>query len=93
MAARRRGRNASTPQPVAVDAIQRDVAEIKRSDRRTQDSLEAVHGVVEHVVDRLAMIESGMQDAPAQPAPVAAQFKTEAVENRAGHLRRQRLPR
>ncbi len=72
----------SAVKPVAVDAIQRDVAEIKRSDRRTQDSLEAVHGVVEHVVDRLAMIESGMQDTPAQPVPVAAQFKTEAVENK-----------
>ncbi len=68
--------------PVAVDAIRRDVAEIKRSDRRTQDSLEAVHGVVEHVVDRLAMIESGMQDTPAQPVPMAAQFKMDAVENK-----------
>ena len=45
-----------------VDAIERDVAEIKRSERRTQDSLEAVHGAVEHVVDRLAMIESGMHE-------------------------------
>ncbi len=47
-----------------VDAIERDVAEIKRSERRTQDSLEAVHGAVEHVVDRLAMIESGMHEGP-----------------------------
>jgi localization factor PodJL len=45
-----------------VDAIARDVDEIKRSERRTQDSLEAVHGTVEHVVDRLAMIESGIHD-------------------------------
>ena len=45
-----------------VDAIERDVAEIKRSEQRTQDSLEAVHGTVEHVVDRLAMIESGIHD-------------------------------
>jgi len=52
------------------DAIEREVAEIKRSERRTQDSLEAVHGAVEHVVDRLAMIESDMhRDAEAQPAP------------------------
>jgi len=51
--------------PVAVAAIERDVAEIKRSERRTQDSLEAVHGAVEHVVDRLAMIESGMHDGAA----------------------------
>ncbi len=66
---------ASTPQPVAVDAIKREVAEIKRGDRRTQDSLEAVHGAVEHVVDRLAMIESGMHE-PA-PAPAVASAKTE----------------
>ncbi len=60
-----------------VDAIERDVAEIKRSERRTQDSLEAVHGAVEHVVDRLAMIESGLHDGASkaeassetQPAP------------------------
>jgi len=45
------------------------VAEIKRSERRTQDSLEAVHGTVEQVVDRLAMIESGIHDAPRQAAP------------------------
>ena len=50
------------PKPVVVDAIERDVAEIKLSERRTQDSLEAVHGAVEQVVDRLAMIESGLHD-------------------------------
>ncbi|MGB7036584.1 MAG: hypothetical protein WBD71_13790, partial [Xanthobacteraceae bacterium] len=54
-----------TPRAPAVEAIVRDVAEIKRSDRRTRDSLEAVHGAVEHVVDRLAMIESGMHDGAA----------------------------
>jgi localization factor PodJL len=52
---------AATPRK-PVEAIERDVAEIKRSDRRTQDSLEAVHGTVEHVVDRLAMIESGIHE-------------------------------
>jgi localization factor PodJL len=55
------------PKPVAVDAIERDVAEIKRSDRRTQESLEAVHGTVEHVVDRLAMIESGLHETGSRP--------------------------
>jgi len=43
--------------------IERDVAEIKRSERRTQDTLEAVHGTVEQVVDRLAMIENDLHDA------------------------------
>ena len=63
-----------------ADAIERDVAEIKRSERRTQDLLEAVHGAVEHVVDRLAMIESGMHEGvtraeastDAEPAPEPA---------------------
>jgi localization factor PodJL len=54
------------------DAIEREVAEIKLSERRTQDSLEAVHGAVEHVVDRLAMIESDLhRDAAPQSEPAA----------------------
>lgn len=66
--------------PVAVDAIVRDVAEIKRSERRTLDSLEAVHGTVEHVVDRLAMIESGMHDGTARaeaPGETSAPLRAE----------------
>ena len=45
--------------PGNADVLQRDLA-------RTQTSLEAVHGALGHVVDRLAMLESGMR-APAQP--------------------------
>jgi localization factor PodJL len=64
-------------EPLAVHAIEREVAEIKQSERRTLDSLEAVQGTVEHVVDRLAMIESGIREtapasAPAPEPPVAA---------------------
>jgi localization factor PodJL len=44
-------------------------AEIKRTERRTLDSLEAVHGTVEQVVDRLAHIESGIQEVARQSAP------------------------
>jgi len=51
----------TSPRP-AVAAIARDVAEIKRTEQRTQDSLEAVHGTVEQVVGRLAMIESDIHD-------------------------------
>ena len=66
--------------PLAVDDIERDVAEIKRSERRTQESLEAVHGAVEHVVDRLAMIESGLHDGVAKaPAPELPQAEAETV--------------
>jgi localization factor PodJL len=42
-------------------AIDHQFAEIKDSERRTQDSIEAVQGTVEHVVDRLARIESDMR--------------------------------
>jgi localization factor PodJL len=46
---------------VPADAIEHQFAEIKDSERRTQDSIEAVQGTVEHVVDRLARIESDMR--------------------------------
>src|ERR1700722_17605134 len=64
-------------EPLAVHAIEREVAEIKQSERRTLDSLEAGQGTVEHVVDRLAMIESGIREtapltAPEPPAAPAA---------------------
>jgi localization factor PodJL len=57
--------------PVAVEVIERDVAAIKRSEARTQDSLEAVHGAVEQVVDRLAMIESEIHDGTPEPDMLA----------------------
>jgi localization factor PodJL len=50
-------------------AIERDVAEIKQSEQRTQDSLEAVQGTVEHVIDRLAMIESGIRESTSHAVP------------------------
>jgi len=62
--------------PAAVAAIAQDVAEIKRSERCTQDSLEAVHSTVEQVVGRLAMIESDIHDtamrAPRSQMPAQA---------------------
>ena len=69
----------------AVAAIARDVAEIKRSEQRTQDSLEAVHDTVEQVVGRLAMIESDIHDAAIRvprsqmSAPPAAELPEPAV--------------
>jgi localization factor PodJL len=66
-------------QPAAVDAIEREVAEIKRSERQTQDALEAVHGAVEQVVDRLALIESNIHEAAARPA-TASPFRPEAAD-------------
>jgi prefoldin subunit 5 len=54
-----RGEGAGKAQPAT--AIERYAAEIRRSERRTEDSLEAVQCTVEHVIDRLAMIESDMR--------------------------------
>jgi localization factor PodJL len=70
-------------EPLTVHAIEREVAEIKQSERRTLDSLEAVQGTVEHVVDRLAMIESGIREtgpvtAPEPAATAAAELKLPA---------------
>ena len=59
--------------PPEVDALQRDVAELRHAEKETQDTLEAVHGTLTHVVDRLATIETDLRDrrapAPAAPAP------------------------
>ena len=72
---------AATPRK-PVEVIERDVAEIKRSERRTQDSLEAVHGTVEQVVDRLAMIESGIHEGPGR-AGASSDNQTAQVVSRA----------
>jgi localization factor PodJL len=53
-----------------------DVDDLKQNLARTQDSLEAVHGTLGHVVDRLAMIEKDIRGegrrAPEPRAPVQA---------------------
>jgi localization factor PodJL len=55
--------NAAAP---GVDSLKHDIA-------RTQDALDAVHGTLGLVVDRLATIEKNMQERPpAAPAPLAA---------------------
>jgi localization factor PodJL len=50
-------------EPAIVDAIARDVAEIKCGEQRTLDWLEAVHGAVAQLVNRLATIESEIRNA------------------------------
>ena len=56
---------AAAPAPPAdADEIKRTVEEIRQSERRTQDTLEAVQGTVEQVVDRLAVIETDMRREP-----------------------------
>lgn len=62
-------------QPDYADAIRRELSDVRYSqvetDRRTQDSLEAVQNTLSHVVDRLSMIEGDLRrvQAPPPPAP------------------------
>jgi localization factor PodJL len=55
------GGDGPAKKPSGVNAIEQEVA-------RTQESLEAVQGTVEHVVGRLAMLESDMRVDRARPA-------------------------
>ncbi|HEY0329169.1 MAG TPA: hypothetical protein VGC77_08710 [Rhodopseudomonas sp.] len=59
-----------------VDTLKREISDLRftqsEADRHTQDSLEAVHNTLGHVVDRLAMIEGDLRSARAAPQPVAA---------------------
>jgi localization factor PodJL len=47
--------------PARVDALQRDLANLQQTERKTQDSLEVVQGALSDVVDRLAMIENDIR--------------------------------
>ncbi|HTY17546.1 MAG TPA: hypothetical protein VMH82_07440, partial [Myxococcota bacterium] len=71
---------ASEPQDFGLaDIVKRELSDIRSrqndTDRLTQDSLEAVHNTLGHVVDRLAMIEGDLRAArtapPVAPPPVA----------------------
>jgi hypothetical protein len=57
---------ASAPTP-EMDVLSHDVAELRQAEKRTRDSLEAVHGTLGHVIDRLAMIETDMRGRSEQP--------------------------
>src|SRR5207244_12317457 len=55
-----------------IDLVKRELSDIRfsqtESGRHTQDSLEAVHSTLGHVVDRLAMIEGDLRP-PRVPSP------------------------
>jgi localization factor PodJL len=73
------GRNAAAPSDGGlIDLVKRELSDIRFSqsetDRHTQDSLEAVHNTLGHVVDRLAMIEGDLRTVRSQP--VAPQPQT-----------------
>ena len=60
-----------------VDSIRRELVEVRDSqavnDRRTQDTLEAVHSTLSHVVDRLATIEADLRRVQSAPQPAMPQ--------------------
>jgi localization factor PodJL len=68
-------RNLAPPpqDPGIADIVKRELSDIRYSqterDRHTQDSLEAVHNTLGHVVDRLAMIEGDLRNV--RSAPIA----------------------
>src|SRR5262249_8744001 len=43
------------------DALSRDIAELRQSEKKVQGSLELIHGALAHVVDRLGLIEINMR--------------------------------
>ena len=51
---------AGTPPP-EVEELTRDLSDLRETEKRTQESLELVHGTLGHVVDRLATIETDMR--------------------------------
>jgi localization factor PodJL len=66
----------AAPDGGLMDIVKRELSDIRfsqsESGRHTQDSLEAVHSTLGHVVDRLAMIEGDLRAArttPAAPPP------------------------
>jgi localization factor PodJL len=61
-----------------IDIVKQELSGIRfsqsESDRHTQDSLEAVHNTLGHVVDRLAMIEGDLRAVRSQPAVPQAEM-------------------
>jgi localization factor PodJL len=53
--------------PPDLAALSHDVAALRQTEKKTQDSLEVVRGMLRHVVDRLAVIETDMRGEAASP--------------------------
>lgn len=69
--------SAPAADPGMVDLVKRELSDIRFSqaetNRHTQDSLEAVHSALGHVVDRLSMIEGDLRGVRTAPQPAAPQ--------------------
>jgi localization factor PodJL len=64
---RQRTDNAARSAPTSpdVDELSRDVADIRQAGKKSQESLEGLHGTLGQVVERLRIIETGMRSTPA----------------------------
>jgi hypothetical protein len=69
--------------PPAVEALSRDVADLRQTEKQTQDSLEVAYGTLAHLVDRLAMIETDMRGKPPHRAAAAPARATPPLATRA----------
>jgi len=88
--------NRGTAEPVdkdLIDLVKRELSDIRFSQteagRHTQDSLEAVHSTLGHVVDRLAMIEGDLRAVrtqPTAPPPQAAATPQAAPQGAAARV-------
>jgi localization factor PodJL len=56
----------ATPPP-ELDALSHDVAELRQAEKKTQDTLEIVRGMLGHVVNRLAAVEIDLRGKSASP--------------------------
>ena len=69
------------PESGLADAVKRELSDLRFSqaetDRQTQDSLEAVHNTLGHVVDRLAMIEGDLRAVRTQPTALQPEAEPE----------------
>ena len=72
---------ASTNATFEVQALKHEFETLRQdqvqNDRRTQETLEAVHGTLERLVDRLAMVETERRDQVPLPSAVVAAMASE----------------
>ena len=80
---------------VEMDALSRDLADLRYTEKKTQESLELVHGTLGNVVDRLAMIETDMrralEEAEFQVEEKAPRDRAPAIEGEASRSERRAL--
>jgi localization factor PodJL len=85
----------ATSAGVEMDALSRDLADLRYTEKKTQESLELVHGTLGNVVDRLAMIETDMrralEEAEFQVEERALRDRAPAIEGEACRSERRAL--